>query len=419
MTDDTPPQQRWSDEELRELDTGTSENELPIKRNPITKFTDHKSVLGKAPSYIDKIERVLTEFNAFLNHDYDEHLCNVSYKEVLAFNEYLKADTAHDTFHTITDRTGDPQCIDIADSNRHGQLQILSDFYSWLIEENVVSTNPAETALGKLPEREFDLTPPSRPRKELFEMQEFLQSISNPLIRAFILVLLKTGGRLGQVVNIDLCDVHIDHPLYYDLLDDADITLQSDVADKPDSIYLVSGFQAGTEIRGEVRTEGSKTKRRNGCVIPIDDELKTALLEYCLVRRRATAHSPESTPLFVKPTHHGERDRLTKDAVYGLITAKNHTDGCLKEYGWYKRGAPVEENITIHYFRHFFTHNHKPRKGVYRDHMPQSVRRYVRGDVPKGNSAEEAVYDHDDWNEWSEYIKKPYLESIYKFNIYD
>jgi hypothetical protein len=105
--------------------------------------------------------------------------------------------------------------------------------------------------------------------------------------------------------------------------------------------------------------------------------------------------------------------------VYGLLTVKNDTSGCLKEYGWYEQGAPTADNVTVHFFRHFFTHNHKPRKGVYRDYMPEPVRRYVRGDVPKGNSAEDINYDHDDWNVWTEFIKKPYLDAIYKFNIYD
>jgi len=419
MTDTDRPSQRWTDDELQELDTGTDKNDLKIKRDPISKFTDEKATLGRADNYIGKLERNLTEFEAYLYHEHDEHICNVSYKEILAFNKFLRGDTNRSTFYTITDRNGNPKEIDLADTNRHQKIQYLRDLYGWLINEDVVSTNPAETALTKLDDDEFDLTPPSRPRKEMFEMREFLQWISNPLIRSFIMLLLKTGARLGQAANLDLCDIHIDHPLYYDLLDEVNVDLHDEVVNKPDSIYFRPGFQEDTEIRGEVRALGSKTKRRNGCVIPIDDELKTALLEYILVRRKATKHTPESKPFFVKHTLHGDLDRLTKDAVYGLLTVKNDTSGCLKEYGWYEQGAPTADNVTVHFFRHFFTHNHKPRKGVYRDYIPEPVRRYVRGDVPKGNSAEDINYDHDDWNVWTEFIKKPYLDAIYKFNIYD
>lgn len=50
--------------------------------------------------------------------------------------------------------------------------------------------------------------------------------------------------------------------------------------------------------------------------------------------------------------------------------------------------------------------------------MDQEVRRYVRGDVPEGNTSEETVYDHDEWNVWEEYIQKPYLDAIYTFDVY-
>lgn len=419
MTNRNSSGRRWSDKELRKLDTGTNEDEVEIKRNAISKFITHKDRLNKEEGYLDKIDRVLTEFEEYLYNEHKEHICNISFVHVLKFNAFLKGEADRRTYYTITNRVGELKEISIGDTTRHGNLQILADFYGKLVDDGIISTNPAENALNRIPDDDFDLTPPDRPRIEMFEMEQFLQWLPNPLLRSLILFKLKTGGRLGQVVNVDLCDIHIEHPLYDSLREKYDIELTREVRDKPDSIYLMPGFNAGSVIRGEVRQEGSKTKRDNGCVIPIDSELKTALLEYLLVRRPAHNHEPRSTPLFVKPSQHGDLDRLTQDAVYGLLTEKNNTEGCLKKYDWYERGAPTEENVTVHFFRHYFTHNHKPNKGVYRDYMDQAVRLYIRGDVPAGNSSEASVYDHNDWNEWTEFIKKPYLDSIYKFGVYD
>lgn len=419
MSEDHTDERRWTDEELRELDTGTTDDEAKSKRNAVSNFLAEKKRLNKEDSYIEKIDRILTEFEEYLYRDHDDHLCNISAGEVLEFNSFLKGNTEHQTYYTVTNRTGDPKTIDIVDTTRHGYLQILVDFYSWLVDDGIVSKNPAKTALGKLSDDDFDLTPPGRPQIEMFEMEEFLQWLPNPLVRALLLFTLKTGGRLGQIVNVDLCDVHLDHPLYDALCDKYGVELVREIQEKPDSVYFMPGFNADTEIRGEVRGEGSKTQRNNGCIVPIDDELKTALLEYLLIRRPAHNHEPHSSPLFVKPSLHGDLDRLTQDAVYGLVTKKNHKTGVLKKYGWYEQGAPTEENVTYHYFRHYFTHNLKHNKGVYRDYMSQEVRKYIRGDVPDGNTSEETVYDHDEWNVWEEYIQKPYLDAIYTFDVYN
>ncbi|VTT86304.1 hypothetical protein DM2_2342 [Halorubrum sp. DM2] len=51
--------------------------------------------------------------------------------------------------------------------------------------------------------------------------------------------------------------------------------------------------------------------------------------------------------------------------------------------------------------------------------MPEGVIAYIRGDAPEGDSVREQTYRHDDWNVWERYIKRPYLEGIYEFNLYD
>lgn len=49
--------------------------------------------------------------------------------------------------------------------------------------------------------------------------------------------------------------------------------------------------------------------------------------------------------------------------------------------------------------------------------MDQGVRRYVRGDVPEGNTSEETVYAHDEWDVWERYAQKPYLDAVYKYDV--
>lgn len=399
------------------MDTDTSADEIKLKRSPIQQYINRKIRFDREANYIKNIESILREYEGFLYNRFEEHICNVDDSHVVSFNNHLKSGDTYLTLKQLNSK--EPKEIDLNDRTRHDYLRTLVSFYNWLVEdEEVLSRNPAKKALNDLSDNEFNLAPPGRPRIEMVEMRDFLQWLKTPLQRAFILFLLKTGTRLGETVNVDLSCLNIDHPLYEHLLKEREITLVSEIQGHPDTVYIDPGFKSDTEIRGEIRSEGNKRERDSGTVIPIDTELKTSLLEYLLTRREAYNHPIQARPLFLNRQESGENDRLTQQTVYQLLTKNGDSHGVLYDYGWWDQGRSTDEKVTPHYFRHFFTHNHRHNQGVHRGHMPEGVIAYIRGDVPDSTSAREKNYRHDDWNTWERYIKKPYLNGIYQFKIY-
>lgn len=419
---DTHQNPDWTEEELLQMDTMSSTDIVEVKRKPIEKFIQRKRRYGREEGYIGKIESALREYEAFLYHQYNEHICNVTDEHVVAFNEYLKSDGKYYVIKKRGPRgqAGETKKRDIEGTTRHDYLIQLVGLYEWLVnDEQILSTNPAKKALTDLGDDEFDLTPPGRPRIEIHEMSEFLKWLPDPQARAIVLFLLKTAARVGEAMNVDLCCLNIDHPLYQTFLQNNQIELVNQVKDKPDTVFFMPSFVKGSVIRGEERHWGNKRKRKNGSVVPIDEELKTSLLEYFLVRRKARKHSTPGKPLFTKTTTRGKGNRMTIGSVSSLLTSQRKTSGYLAKYGWYEQGAPTEENVTLHYFRHYFTHNHKHLRGVYQEHLPKGTRKYIRGDVPDKDDVEDDNYSHSDWDNWGRFIKIPYLDNIYKFGIYD
>ena len=407
----------WSDDELLAMDTSTSADELAIKRRPVGVYIDRLETYGKEASYITKTEGILREYQAFLAAEFDEHPCNIDDTHVVAFNEHLKGNL-REHYYAIGAGDGRPDRIDVSDRTRYDYLRRLATYYNWLVESaQIVSANPARTAMDDLPDVETPSSSPSRPKIDLDEMRSFVDWLGTPRQRAFILTLLKTGARLGEVVNIDLCCLTLDHPVYESFLEERGVDLLPAVRDRRDALYLEPGYQAGTEVRGEVREAGVKRQRESGTIVPVDAELKTALLEYLLARRPAVQHSAQACPLFTK-SQRGDRNRLTSSAVSQMLTGSNAYEGILQRYGWWEPGARTSEKVTAHYFRHYFTHNHRLGGGVYDDHMPDQLIAYIRGDTPDGTSARDRVYRHGDWDDWERSVREPYLDAIYQFGTY-
>ena len=71
------------------------------------------------------------------------------------------------------------------------------------------------------------------------------------------------------------------------------------------------------------------------------------------------------------------------------------------EHGWYRKGGDAAENVTPHYFRHFFTTHLRDRTG------DRGVVKYLRGDV-----ATDIIdtYTHN----WGDRVRTVYEENIYQ-----
>jgi integrase len=73
---------------------------------------------------------------------------------------------------------------------------------------------------------------------------------------------------------------------------------------------------------------------------------------------------------------------------------------CEKQ-GWYRQGGDATENVTPHYFRHFFTTHLRDITGE------RGVVKYLRGDV-----ASDVIdtYTHN----WGDRVESVYQSSIYQ-----
>lgn len=88
-------------------------------------------------------------------------------------------------------------------------------------------------------------------------------------------------------------------------------------------------------IDGEERGCGNKRKDEDGSVIPIDDELKTVLIEYLLTRSPPLNHQQKQTriPLFTKPDTGSSLERLKYHSIRSQFGTTTRI-GALAEFDW-------------------------------------------------------------------------------------
>jgi len=405
-------EEEYSESELESIDTDTNTDPIEVKKDPIGAYMDSTFSSGTQRRYYRRNEKTLKEFEVFVYNRHNLHPCSVSEDHIKSFNTHLKEGTAY-VLQGPKNKSDD---FDMSESTRAKQLSYIGRFYAWLDERDVISDNPAKLAIESL---DLSVKNKDRPLITLDEMAEFLQSLTDYFVKSWFMMLLKTGVRRGEAGNIDLRDVHIDHPIYYEFIDEHEISLVAEVESKPDSLFIMGGFNEKTKKRSEERDFGNKRSRKDGTVIPVDSELKLSLLEYILTRP-APDPATQCNPLFVKQESYGSKNRITEDVI------RNRVFTTLADYNsWYTSGASVTEKVDNHYFRHYFTHNHRHMRGVYEDYMPDGLRAYIRGDADSSgdsenaNTARNTVYSHSDWDDWSRTVEEPYLDSIYKFGVYD
>jgi site-specific recombinase XerC len=272
-------------------------------------------------------------------------------------------------------------------------LSITQSFLAELFERKVVTSNPVAYVYE---ETDFEHDSKNKINRTIREIGSFLQAIPNLQQRAIGIGFSKTGIRLGENHNIDLPFVHLDHPIYYDTLDEHGISVHNQIANNPDTIYIPSEPTIGEVFRGEKRLLGNKRKR--GTRIPIDAEFKRALLDWLAVR-------PETAyphPLWVSQS---SANRIGKTNPNRKLT-----DYWAEEAGLVDDGST--EEFTPHWFRHFFTTNMKPGRGYHDDSIDPTLVKYIRGDVEDDIME---VYTHD----WGDQVREQYLDAIYQFGIYD
>jgi integrase len=259
----------------------------------------------------------------------------------------------------------------------------LHRFYGYMTQVGAFDSNPMALVTEEMDES-ID-TDPARREVSLPAMRAFVADIAHPLDRALVVTLLKTGMRVGELCNLDLRDLHLDSD---DVREEYDIAHRGALDDRPDSLFVASEPARGTVYNGEERTASNKRKRDT--VVPVDEELKRVLERWLAVR--PDARSP-ADPLFCSTSEWGRR------VTTGMVrkTVVGHAESA----GWHHEGGDSEENVTPHYFRHFFTTHLRDRTG------DRGVVKYLRGDV-----AQDVIdtYTHD----WGDRVREVYTRNVYE-----
>ncbi len=329
--------------------------------DPITVFVRDMELHGKSERTRTEYERVLSRFEAFLD-DRKTTPAAATHRDCTAFVHELRTDNS------------------LADSTVSTYAAYLHRFYDYMSRAGEFDSNPMALVMEESDER----IDPDPERREITvgEMRSFVADVAHPLHRAILLTLLKTGIRVGELCNLDLRDCVIQRSLPFET------TPRTRLESRPNSLFVDSEPSVGVTVNGEERT--ASNKRQRATVIPIDDELQAALVGWLAIR--PDTPSP-ANPLFCG-TASGWGQRLSPEQVQRIV----------REYatreGWYDSDAGASENVTPHYFRHFFTTHLRERTGE------RGVVKYLRGDV-----ADDVIdtYTHD----WGGRVRRTYEQHIY------
>jgi integrase len=336
--------------------------------DPIAYFLQDMTYHGKTDRTRTAYERVLRRFERFLS-DADANpggaeraVADATHRDCMAWIHSLRRSNA-------------------ADSTVATYASYLHRFYAYMTQVGAFEANPMTLVMEEMDEQ-ID-TNPSRREISLPEMRRFLRSVHHPLDHAAVVTLLKTGMRVGELCNLDLRDVSLPEGT-----PKLGVSSRAQLDGRGPSLYVSAEPSAGSVTNDERRTASNKRKRST--VVPVDEELAAVLARWLAVR--PDVRSP-AEPLFVS-TSGSWGERLTPDMVHHLV--EQHA----REAGWHRRGGSAEENVTPHYFRHFFTTHLRDRTG------DRGIVKYLRGDVG-GDIID--TYTHN----WGDRVRETYESHIY------
>jgi len=340
----------------------------PDPEDPIEYFLQDMTYHGKSDRTRSAYERVLRRFEAFLEDSTGApSVIEASHRDCMAW------------VHTLRQS-------DVADSTLATYASYLHRFYAYMSQIGTFESNPMALVVAEMDEG-ID-TNPSRREVTLPEMRQFLRAVTHPLDHAVIVTLLKTGIRVGELCNLDLRDLTLEDSTPMSAVAAGDVLPRSQLDGRGPSLYVSPDPTAGETLNREERSASNKRKRST--VIPVDAELETALRRWLVVR--PDVRSP-AEPLFVS-TSGRWGERVTPDMVHHIV--ERHAGAA----GWHHSGGDAEENVTPHYFRHFFTTHLRDRTG------DRGIVKYLRGDVG-GDIID--TYTHN----WGDRVRETYAENIY------
>lgn len=333
--------------------------------DPIQYFLEDQEFHGKAERTLRAYDRVLNQFHSFVqsHRSTDIDLTDVTRRDCLEWVHGLRSEYSPSTIATYT--------------------SYVNRFYGYMVQIGAFDRNPMAVVMEEM--SESIETNPTRRDISIPRMREFVSSINHPLDRAIVITFLKTGIRVGELCNLDIQDIHLS-ALGQEW---QSLSVRPGLEEQPDSMYISHEPTYNRVYNGEIRS--ASNKRMRDTIIPVDDELAHALLTWLQIRPDAIS---SAQPLFLN-TRDNWGYRLDPDDVGYRI--RQYTSN----FGWYEPGNSAAENVTPHYFRHFFTTNMRDRIG------DRGVVKYIRGDV-----ADDIIdtYTHN----WGNRVREVYLENIYR-----
>ncbi|MFB6127467.1 MAG: tyrosine-type recombinase/integrase [Halolamina sp.] len=335
--------------------------------DPVEYFLEDMTYHGRTERTRRGYERVIRGFESFLSDPTrnpvgePSSLGEATHRHCMAWVHSLRGRLAEGTVATYA-------------ANLHR-------FFDYMVQVGRFEDNPMALVMEEMDESiEKD---PARRELGVADMRRLVGKTTHPLERALVVTLLKTGMRVGEAVNLDLRDLSLSVDL-----DGYEGHSRPQLAGRPDSLYVPADPARGEAYNDEVREASNKRKRAT--VVPVDDELAAVLKAWLAVR--PDARSP-ACPLFVGTAKKWGR-RLRPDAVRHIV--REHAE----PLGWYRAGGDASENVTPHYFRHFFTTHLRERTG------DRGVVKYLRGDV-----ADDVIdtYTHN----WGDSVRDAYERHVY------
>jgi integrase len=336
--------------------------------DPVGYFLEDLRFHGKSERTREYYERVLREFEDFVA-DSDRNPAS----ESLAPGEATQRECMA-WVHSLRD--------DLAESTVATYASYLHRFYEYMTQVGAFDANPMALVVEEMNET-IDKDP-TRREIAVPQMRSFVADVTHPLEKAVVVTLLKTGMRVGELCNLDLRDLRLDG----EADDPYRLGGRPQLDGRGESLYVASEIARGGVVNGEEREAANKRKRAT--VVPVDDELARVLTRWLAVRPDAIS---DAEPLFVSTSREWGH-RLTPQMVRNVV--ETHA----REMGWYRTGGGAEENVTPHYFRHFFTTHLRDRTG------DRGIVKYLRGDV-----AEDIIdtYTHN----WGDRVREEYEANVY------
>ncbi len=321
-------------------------------------FLEDITYQGKSELTQEAYGRVLSDFRSYL-HSRDLSLGEANHRDCMAYVHQLRGSVAESTVATYA--------------------SYLNRFYDYMTQVGAFEENPMGLVLEEIDESVTK--DPARRDISVPQMRSFVRDTDHPLDRAVVVTFLKTGVRAGELCNLDRRDLALPGSP-----DESTPRVQLDA--RPKSLYVDNEPARGESYNGEERTASNKRKRAT--TVPVDEELAWVLTRWLAIRPDPVS---EADPLFVS-TADEWGNRLTPDMAHHIIESR------ARAAGWYREGGGPEENVTPHYFRHFFTTRLRDRTG------DRGVVKYLRGDV-----AQDVIdtYTHD----WGNRVREVYTDHIY------